>query len=203
MHKKNLKKTLEPLIEEARKGNHKIFFMDAAHFVYGAFQGYLWSFERVFIKTGSGRQRFNVLGAYDPIGQKLLTVENENIVNAKTISKMLHKIRYQCGNENVSIILDNAKYQHCDFVIKRAKKLKINLIFLPTYSPNLNLIERYWKYVKKTCLNSIYHLNFSVFKTAIINCLRKTNIDQEMRNELSTLMTLKFQIFKESQFQAA
>ena len=177
--------------------------MDAAHFVYGAFQGYLWSFERVFVKTGSGRQRFNVLGAYDPISHKLITVENESIVNAKTICKMLHKIRYQSGSEAVSIILDNAKYQHCDFVIKRAAKLKIDLIFLPTYSPNLNLIERYWKYVKKTCLNSVYHINFSAFKETIKSCLQKTNIDDEVRFELSTLMTLKFQIFKESQFQAA
>jgi hypothetical protein len=49
--------------------------MDAAHFIYGAFQGYLWSFDRMFIKTGSGRERFNVLWAFDPISNKLITIE--------------------------------------------------------------------------------------------------------------------------------
>ena len=91
--------------------------MDAAHFVYGAFQGYLCSLERIFIKTGSGRQRFNVLGAYDPITQELVTVENEDIVNSKTICKILHKLRYKCGPRMISIVLDNAKYQRCDLVL--------------------------------------------------------------------------------------
>ena len=177
--------------------------MDAAHFVYGAFQGYLWSFERIFIKTGSGRQRFNVLGAYDPINQELVTVENEDIVNSKTICKILHKLRYKCGSGKISVVLDNAKYQRCDLVMKRAKRLGIELVFLPSYSPNLNLIERYWKYVKKTCLNSKYHPDFRAFKSSVIDCLRRTNVSIEVRAELSTLLTLNFQTFKESQLLAA
>ena len=177
--------------------------MDAAHFVYGAFQGYLWSFERIFVKTGSGRQRFNVLGAYDPITQELVTVENEDIVNSKTICKILHKLRYKCGPGRISIVLDNAKYQRCDLVIKRAKRLGIELVFLPSYSPNLNLIERYWKYVKKSCLNSKYHPDFRAFKNSVIDCLRKTNVSIEVRAELSSLLTLNFQTFKESQLLAA
>jgi hypothetical protein len=64
------------LIQEARAGDTRLFFMDAANFFYGAFQGYLWYFQRIFKKTGSGRQRFNVLGAYDPINQELVTDEN-------------------------------------------------------------------------------------------------------------------------------
>jgi transposase len=177
--------------------------MDAAHFVYGAFQGYLWSFERIFVKTGCGRQRFNVLGAYDPMCNRLITIENENTISAKTICKMLHKIRYQCGSDNISIVLDNARYQHCELVKNRASRLGIELVFLPPYSPNLNLIERYWKFVKKKCLNSKYHMNFSLFKDAIKICLHKTNFDKETRDELFSLMQLNFQIFKESQLLVA
>ncbi len=84
---------MEPLIQEARSGETRLFFLDAAHFVYGAFQGYLWSFDRVFVKTGSGRQRFNVLGAYDPINQELVTVENEDVVNSKTIWRKVQLFR--------------------------------------------------------------------------------------------------------------
>ncbi len=194
---------MEPLIQDARSGETRLFFLDAAHFVYGAFQGYLWSFDRVFVKTGSGRQRFNVLGAYDPINQELVTVENEDMVNSKTICKILHKLRYKCGPGRISIVLDNAKYQHCDLVRIRAKKLGIELVFLPAYSPNLNLIERYWKYVKKTCLNSKYHSDFKAFKNSVIDCLRQTNISIEVKATLSSLLTLNFQIYKKSQIQAA
>lgn len=161
--------------------------MDAAHFVYGAFQGYLWSFERIFVKAGCGRQRFNVLGAYDPMCNRLITIENESTISAKTICKMLHKIRYQ----------------HCELVKNRASRLGIELVFLPPYSPNLNLIERYWKFVKKKCLNSKYHMNFSLFKEAIKICLHKTNFDKETRDDLFSLMQLNFQIFKESQLLVA
>jgi transposase len=163
----------------------------------------MWSFERLFVKTGSGRQRFNVLGAYDPINQELVTVENTKIVDAKTVCQLLHKLRYKCGPGPISIVLDNARYQRCDLVRNRARRLGIELVFLPSYSPNLNLIERYWKYVKKVCLNSKYHADFSVFRQAIIECLRDTNIDEDVRMQLSTLLTPKFQTFKESQFLAA
>ena len=197
------KKTLEPLLHEARAGERRIFFMDAAHFVYGAFQGYLWSFERVFVKTGSGRQRFNVLGAYDPIERQLVTVENTSIVDSNVICKMLHKLRYKCGPGRISVVLDNARYQRCELVQTRARRLGIELVFLPSYSPNLNLIERYWKYVKKKCLNSTYHADFGTFRSAIESCLRKANLDTEVRAELASLLTTNFQTFKQSQLQAA
>ena len=177
--------------------------MDAAHFIYGAFQGYLWSFDRIFIKTGSGRERFNILGAFDPISNKLITIENEITINAEVVCKILHKIRYKSGSEKISIVLDNARYQHCKLVRSRASRLGIELIFLPPYSPNLNIIERYWKYVKKKCLNSKYHMSFSLFKEALKNCLRKTNFDKETRDELVSLMQLNFQEFKESQLLVA
>lgn len=57
---------LQPRLEEAKAGKRIVYFVDAAHFVLGAFLGYLWSFVRVFVKTPSGRQRFNVLGACVP-----------------------------------------------------------------------------------------------------------------------------------------
>ncbi len=71
--------------------------------------------------------------------------------------------------------MDNARYQKCRIVMDLAEKLDIELLFLPPYSPNLNLIERLWKFVKKECLYSIYYENFDVFKKAISNCLLQTH----------------------------
>ena len=75
-----------------------------------------------------------------------------------------------------------------------AEVLGIELLFLPSYSPNLNLIERLWKYVKKACLYSKYYDKFKNFKDAIIDCLenRTTGVMQE----LETLLTCEFQSFE-------
>ncbi|SMG65551.1 [similarity to] transposase, partial [methanotrophic bacterial endosymbiont of Bathymodiolus sp.] len=56
-------------------------------------------------------------------------------------------------------------------VMDKAKELGIHLLFLPPYSPNLNLIERLWKFTKKKCLYNKYYESFHNFKEAINDCL--------------------------------
>ncbi len=82
-----------------------------------------------------------------------------------------------------------------------AQELGIELLFLPTYSPNLNLIERLWKLVKKECLNSKYYENFSLFRNAIQTFLDTMN--ETHQEKLDSLLTLEFQMFKEEQFKLA
>ena len=101
----------------------------------------------------------------------------------------------------ITLILDNARYQKCELVTALAASLQIELLYLPAYSPNLNLIERLWKFVKKTCLYSTYYANFQDFKQAISDCLAQTHTTY--KKELDSLLTLRFQTFKESQVMAA
>lgn len=77
-----------------------------------------------------------------------------------------------------------------------AEILGIELLYLPSYSPNLNLIERLWKYVKKECLYSKYYDTFDKFKTAIELCIYSANNDLNEKNKLKSLMTWKFQSFE-------
>ena len=100
----------------------------------------------------------------------------------------------------ITIFLDNAKYQHCQLVCNHAKMLGIELEFLPSYSPNLNLIERYWKWIKKRCLYSKYYENFSAMKSEILNRMSKGH--QEDKKELSSLITCNFQTFSNVTFLA-
>lgn len=76
-----------------------------------------------------------------------------------------------------------------------AEILGIELLYLPSYSPNLNLIERLWKYVKKECLYSKYYDTFDKFKNAIELCIYSANNDINEKNKLKSLMTWKFQSF--------
>ena len=193
-------KELKPLLSEAKEGKRAVFSVDAAHFVSAPFLGFLWSFTRIFIKAPSGRQRFNVLGASDAASHKLVTVCNDEYINAQSFCDLLWKIAAMNLKIPVTLILDNAKYQKCGIVRSLAKSLNIELLYLPAYSPNLNIIERLWKFVKKKCLWSKYYSNFKDFKTAISDCLNQTHTIY--KKELDSLLTLKFQSFKKAQVMA-
>lgn len=198
--KKFLEEELQPRLEEAKLGKRTVYFMDAAHFVLGAFLGYLWSFRRMFVKTPSGRQRFNVLGALNAITKELLMVTNDTYITSHQVCDLLRKIA-KTAIGPVTIVLDNARYQRCKLVMELADQLKIELLFLPSYSPNLNLIERLWKLVKKECLNSRYYENFSFFRESIQTFLITMNCTHQ--EKLESLLTLNFQTFTEDQFKKA
>ena len=97
------------------------------------------------------------------------------------------------ADEAITLVMDNARYQRCTLVMDFAETNSIELLFLPAYSPNLNLIERLWKFVKKTCLYSKYYADFSSFKSAIDDCL--ANLNSKYKSDISSLMSLKFQLF--------
>jgi transposase len=182
-----------PRLDEAAAGKRKVFFMDAAHFVLGSFLGMIWCFSRVFVKTSPGRQRYNVLGAVDSHSKKLVTIRTTDNINAETVCRLLGMLRSQNQGIPISLVLDNVRYQHCRAVADRAEALDIELLFLPAYSPNLNLIERLWKLVKKKCLANKFYPDFVQFREAIDSCLDQIN--KYGRKELHSLLTLNFQFF--------
>jgi len=155
--------------------------------------GFLWCFARVFIKAPSGRHRFNVLGALDAISLQLVTITNDSYINARSVCHLLLKLRLLFPDDPLSLVLDNARYQRCRLVLDVAAALEIELLFLPPYSPNLNLIERLWKFVKKECLATQYYPSFDTFKAAITTCLAHTQ--DTHKDKLATLLTLNFQTF--------
>lgn len=191
-----LETALEPRIQEAKEGKRTLLFMDAAHFVWQLYTGVLWCISRIFIPAASGRTRINVLGAYDPIKNKLLKIVNRSYITSVEVIKLLEHIRAEYLDQAVTIVLDNAKYQRCNAVNEKASLLNIELLFLPSYSPNLNLIERLWRFVKKECLYSKYYKTANEFEAAIENCLGE--IDTGKKEKVKTLMTLKFQLFSNS-----
>lgn len=192
-----LKEELEPRLEEAKSGQRVVYFVDAAHFVLAPFLGILWCFTRLFIKAPSGRKRFNVLGALNAVTHELTTVTNDTYINAQSFCDLLWCIARLNIGVPITLVLDNARYQKCKIVWELAESLNIELLYLPPYSPNLNLIERLWKFVKKQCLYSKYYSEFKDFKNAITDCLNQT--DTTHKQELDSLLTLRFQSFEKAQ----
>ena len=137
-----LEQRLEPALAAARAGVAHLFFVDAAHFVKGSFLCCVWCLVRLMIRAGSGRQRYSVLGAWNAVTRELITITNTTVVNTDTMCELLRAVASRGLFGPVTMVLDNARYQRNAVVQALAAELGIVLLFLPSYSPNLNLIER-------------------------------------------------------------
>ncbi len=181
-----------PLINEAKQGVIELFFVDASHFVMGGFPGRVWSVVRRWVKTASGRKRYNVLGALNFVTKKVESICNDTYITSIQVVELLEKLSSSYGKP-IHIVLDNASYQACNFVKENAARLGIALHYLPSYSPNLNLIERVWKLVKSKVLNSAYIDTFNMFCHKISFCIDSLHI--KCASEMESLITSKFHLF--------
>ena len=145
------------------------------------------------MRASSGRQRFNILGTWNAVTHELVSVCNTTVVNQQTFQELLSKIAALNLHGPITLVLDNERYQHCTACIAFATRLGIELLFLPSYSPNLNLIELLWKFIKKECLYAKHFSSFAEFRTTIEDCL--SQLATTHKPQLKTLMTHNFQTF--------
>lgn len=178
---------------KGKDSEHVLLFMDASHFVHGCdFLGGVYSKARRFVRTFSGRQRYNVLGAINLATKKVHTVANTTYITASEICQMLMSLASEYAGKKIHVVLDNARYQKCEAVTALAHELKIDLVYLPPYSPNLNLIERLWKFAKGK-LRVKYYSDFTAFKDSIDSII--DNMDKGFKEQISSLISEKVQLF--------
>ncbi len=180
-----------PRLGEAKAGKGRVFFVDAAHFVYGTFLCRLWSFARLFVRTASGRQRFNVPGAWNAATRTLTTAPNTTVVNTETMCALSRELARRGLAGPIAVVLDNARCQRNAVVQGLAKELGIHLEHLPSYSPNLNPIERPWRFTKRRAAYGRYHPTFADFRAAIQEVLDR--VPTTHADKSASLMTLNFQ----------
>jgi transposase len=175
----------------------KVYFLDAAHMLHAAVpsQGWIKRGRTVQLKTNSGRNRLNILGAYSPDERDLISLEGRQSCDAERVAELLTKIRAANPGKRLLIVLDNAPYNHAEPVQEAAKRLRIEMLYLPPYSPNLNLIERFWKFLKRKVARNRFHATFVEFRSAVQKVL---NNIADYRDELASLMTERFQLFTAS-----
>lgn len=181
-----LKKKLKP--------DDKILFMDGVHPQHNTVAAYGWikKGQEKEVKSNSGRQRLNINGALDVKDCKV-TITFEETLNAITVLALFKKLRKVYKNAGkLYIICDNAGYYKPDELQLQLKELNIELVFLPPYSPNLNLIERVWKFFRKKVMYNKYYVKFSDFRTAVETFFYGGI--KKHKEELQTLLTENFQI---------
>lgn len=186
-----LKNALEPRLKKASDEN-PVYFSDAMHPTHNVQPHYGWILKGSdkAIKTNSGRQRVNINGAVCFHSNEVVYREDETINRDSAVS-LLSKIRSRHNKDReITVILDNARYNRAKEVAEYASQHKINLLFLPSYSPNLNLIERFWKYFKeKVCTK--YYEHFGEFKKAVTDFLDNST---KYKDDLMSLLSPNFKI---------
>jgi transposase len=179
---------------KARKGDKDpIYFADATHPQHNSIPAYGWikKGQEKELKANCGRQRLNINGA---INLETLTPVTGfyDTINADAALDLFRKIEARHPRAKVIyVIVDNARYYRSRVLKKALKGTKIKLIFLPPYSPNLNLIERFWKFFKKKVLNNRYYETFAEFEQACKNFFRQW---KRYVPELQTLLVENFHI---------
>ena len=158
--------------EKLRAGlpsNEAICFTDGVHPTHNVQSAYGWIKKgiRKEIQANSGRSRLNLSGALDIISYKVI-VQADQTLNADSTIGFLKKIEEAySGKEKIHVFCDNARYYKNKDVHNYLATSKIKLYFLPPYSPNLNPIERLWKWMKERIIYNTYYPGFDEFKTAI------------------------------------
>lgn len=181
----------EKLRNSLKKGE-KIYFLDAMHPIHNSTPDYAWieKGKEKEIKTVSGRNRLNINGVYSPCDHETI-IRSVQSVNAVSTLAILQTIAMKHPELNRIIVFhDNARANHSRY-LKSRLPASIEMKPLPSYSPNLNLIERLWKYFRKEVTNNHYHETFEDFKTASSSFFKSLRGRKE---SLATLMAENFQI---------
>lgn len=175
----------------------KIYFVDGVHPQFNSVSSYGWmrKGEKRSLKSNTGRERLNINGALDPDTLEVIARFDETLDTESTLALFKDIENANPGANKVVLIVDNARYYYNSEVLGYVTESKIlEMIFLPPYCPNLNLIERLWRFMRKKVLNNHFYDSFVDFKSAVGEFFLKL---PEQYDELSSLITENFQIITE------
>lgn len=195
-----LQRAYQAMLEETLKNKGKEdvhYYLDGAHPQHNTQIAYGWikKGKDKIIKANSGRQRININGALNSETLEVV-IRTDDSINTQSTLKLFEQLEQKHPEADaIYITLDNAKYYKNQLVMEYLKNSKIKLLFMPAYSPNLNLIERLWKFMRKTILYNQYYEKFADFKVAVMNFFE--NLDDH-KSKLCTLLTKNFQILDAS-----
>ena len=172
----------------------RYYFVDAVHPTHNPVLGYSWSprGERPQVQSNTARQRLNLLGAYHSGTQDYVGLETTDNINAQSMLRLLDQLEVHQPEGRIILICDNARYNHARLVRERLQNTdcRVEIMFLPAYSPNLNLIERLWRFMKDRILRD-YYPTFADFRQAIVGFFSHL---ADYADDLRSLMTENFQI---------
>jgi transposase len=187
-----LEQTLPSLLEEVEAGDAEIYYMDGTHPTHNTKVGRGWirkgkDFE---VDCNSGRKRVNINAATRALKPEHIVYDEAARINAQSTKRLCQKLLRKHPGKTIYLVCDNARYYYCRWLLDWAALQRIEFVFLPAYSPNLNVIERLWWLLRKKVLESAYFDTYAKFREGIIDFLENS---KSYKTEIRKLLTLNFQ----------
>jgi len=182
------------ILNELKESNSPLYFADGVHPQHNTYvdRGWIQKGEDFDLKSNTKRFRVNINGAINANNAADVVIDNSDTVNAQSTIRLLKKIeRKNPEASEINVVVDNARYYRCKLVTKFLETSKVKLVFLPPYSPNLNLIERLWKVMNRKVLYNIYYEKLEDFRAAILGFFRRI---RRYRTEIENILNFKFRI---------
>ncbi|MBB4080406.1 transposase [Lewinella aquimaris] len=167
--------TLPRLLREVASGAAEVYFSDGCHPTHNTKTGRGWirkgqDFE---VDCNSGRKRVNINAAVRASKPEPLVYDVAEAINAQSTLRLCRKLLAKHPGKTIYLICDNAGYNRCAWLQEWAASNRVEFVFLPAYSPNLNLGERWWKLLPKVVINSYYYEKHSKYREAVVGFLEQ------------------------------
>ena len=185
--------TLDPLLAAAAAGQAVVYFADAAHPTHNTRATHVWTEtgKQRPLLTVSGRERVNLNAALNALVPTQLHLDETDCVNAQSTRRLYEHLLAAHPKGPVYVVCDNARYYKNKDLTAWLVDTRLVQVFLPPYSPNLNLIERFWKFLRQKIINTAFYRTKGEFKAAVLHFFARLD---EFGSELASLLTRKFHI---------
>ena len=197
-----LNEELPAILEQVESGAAELYYADGCHPTHNTKTGRGWirkgkTFE---IDCNSGRKRVNLNAAVRALKPEHLVYDVTETVNAQSTQRLCRGLLKKHPGKTIYLVCDNARYNRCGWLQAWAARQRIRFVFLPPYSPNLNLIERFWRLLRKEAINSIYYATYDEFRKGIVQFMDNA---KAYKKEIRSLLTLNFQTVGNTSFHFA
>lgn len=186
-----LEEQLPPMLAETERGEAVIYFADGCHPMHNTktSRGWIRKGEDFEIDCNSGRKWVNINAAIHATKPEHLVYELAETINAQSTQHLCRKLLKKHLGKKIYLVCDNAGYNRNALLQNWTAQQHIELVHLPIYSPNLNLIERLWHFMRLQIINSTHYPRHPDFRAAIETFLQST---KGYKEELRSLLTLNF-----------
>lgn len=189
-----LAEQLLPLLQAAEAGEAVVYFADAAHPTHNTRATRVWTRtgQARPLPTVSGRERVNLNAALNAHCPTQVHLHETDCVNAQSTKALYEKLLAAHPNGRpLYVVCDNARYYKNKELVAWLADKPLVQVFLPPYSPNLNLIERLWKFLRQKIINPCFYRTKGQFRQAVLGFFSRL---PEFGQELASLLTLNFHL---------
>lgn len=191
-----LAEPLRPLLAQAQAGQAVVSFADAAHPPHNTRSTRVWTRtgQPRPLPTVSGRERVNRNAAVNAHRPTQVPLHETACVNAQSTKALYEKLlAAHPDGPPIYVVCDNARYYRNRERAEWLQDKPLVQVFLPPYSPNLNLLERLWKFLRQKMINPCFYRTKGAFRQAVLGFFDRLD---EFGHDLASLLTLNFHFFE-------